>query len=221
MDEISADIVWGAAAAAQRINGTYIKVRIPGQLSNGDWLRRLLRAHCAGAAQPDCDGQVITDADLEQGRQLRAHVQGWMMAALAGWANPYQQTAFRMASQDSFAPNDNLAFAVISSLPNSVFNDMKFQGARDHEATSQPLPIPVRGHFEGQVRILISLYSEHYGTNYVTALTEEGNLLRFSTSNQFKDGEDVRIRGRVRGFVGSTTRLHYVKKVVDQKGAPV
>lgn len=217
MDEISADIVWGAAAAAHRINNAYVKETTTLARSNKEWVRRfLLQVQYDGTAET-IDGESITDADIEQGRQFRAHVQGWMMAVLAAEATEYQKTAFRLASLDTFQARDNLSFAVIASLPSSVSNDMKFQKIRDHQATSQPLAIPVRGHFEGRVRILMCMFSDVYQTNYITALTEQGNLLRFSSQHKFKEDEEICIRGRVRGFEKSTTRLHYVKKVVDQK----
>jgi hypothetical protein len=113
-----AELVWGASAAAQRINGEYLRFddvpdgftpAHPRRVNNKMLMTRLLAA-----------GTDITAEDLVRGREVRTFNQGFLMKQLGDTINEFETNALKIAGAETFdIPGSNYAFALIASAPAS------------------------------------------------------------------------------------------------------
>ena len=92
--QFTADQVWGAAVAADRINGGYIKepvyarnLDVIEKEPNKVIVKRWLRENSFGA---------ITEADLEQGRTIRHYFNGLLLKELSGKINDFERQALKI-----------------------------------------------------------------------------------------------------------------------------
>lgn len=213
-----ADVVWACAAAAQRVNGEYVKftyTRSDGAklTANRVLIEQYLRQYSEDAGAFGCR---VTDADFEAGRQARDHVRGWLFQSLTGQINDYQKNCMRLAEQDQLDAIQGMA--LIASLPSSVERDQRRQTVQFLSQTGQPLPIPPGQPYAGTVEILDCVFSANYGTYFVSARTPESNVIRFSQRQPLVAGQQVRIRGRVREHRDTVTVLHYVRTSTEKNG---
>lgn len=205
-----AELVFGAACAAQRINGEYVKgvqwpdVRTPDtKPSNRQLMTQLLSPDCA----------PLDEADIEQGRQVRRYFQALTFKVLSGKVlSEFDSNAMSLANRDELSTNYELA--VVCSFPASylrgkardtVDNRVKFAG----------------GGFIGQlgdkikltVEVLRSFYSQQWGVYYVTAITADDQALFFSLKEKPQDNITVDILGTVKAHRDNQTQLNRVKVV--------
>ena len=122
--QFTADQVWGAAVAADRINGGYIKEALWGTGDSGedrkikeankiivkDWLRAN-------------SFSLITAADIDQGREVRNYFNGFLLKEIAGKINDFERQALQIAQKDEFTGRDMYDFAVVSCLPAAMLRD--------------------------------------------------------------------------------------------------
>ena len=120
----NADDVWSAAVAAQRINGSYIKLSMISEsdpaltkISNRMLVEKLL-----------VDQSGITDEDREQGKKVRSFYQAFTFKILKGTRlNEFDNTAMLIANRDVIEGNYDIA--VIASLPSCYERGVKRQTA--------------------------------------------------------------------------------------------
>ena len=213
-----ADVVWACAAAAQRVNGEYVKftyTRSDGAelTANRVLIEQYLRQYSEDAGAFGCQ---VTDADFEAGRQARDHVRGWLFQSLTGQVNDYQKNCMRLAELDQLDAGQGMG--VIASLPSSVERDQRRQAVQFMAQTGQPLPVSPGQPYSGTVEILDCVFSANYGTYFVSARTPESNVIRFSQRQPLMAGQQVQIRGRVREHRGDVAVLHYVRMDPKQNG---
>jgi hypothetical protein len=203
----NADDVWSAACAAQRINGSYIKLSVVSEsdpattkLSNRMVVEQLL-----------ADLSGITDEDREQGKKVRAFYQAYTFKILQGkQLSDFDNTAMLIANREVITGNYDVA--VIASLPSCYECGVVRQSAdqRVNFAT---------GGFIGKandkvsvsIEVLKSVFSMKWNTNYVTGITSADQVVFFAYKSDLPIGKMFDIYGTVKAHRDNTTQLNRVK----------
>lgn len=206
-----AELVFGAACAAQRINADYVKgikwpdVAAPdAKPSNRRLMTKLL------AVDTSDTGDYISEDDMAQGRDIRKYFQALTFKILQGKVlSDFDSNALAICNRDELSTNYELAVAC--SFPASylrgkardtVENRVKFAAGGFIGQVGDKISI--------QVEVLRTFYSQQWNTHYVTAITDEDQALFFS----FKEGLDpgiYTIVGTVKSHRDNQTQLNRVK----------
>jgi len=206
----NADDVWGAAVAAQRINGAYVKLSALSEsdkefnkLSNRQLVESLL-----------VDSHLITEEDREQAKKVRAFYQALTFKILQGkHLNEFDNNAMVLANRDVITSNYDLA--VIASLPSCYERGVARQSVDQRISFAQ-------GGFIGQVgnkvstsvEVLRSVYSQTYNVNFVTGINSDDQVVFFAYKSELEVGKMYDIYGTVKGYRDNSTQLNRVKVIV-------
>ena len=205
--QFTADQVWGAAVAADRINGGYLKeivysrnLDVVEKEPNKTLVKRWLRE--GAFAQ-------ITDADLEQGRVIRHYFNGLLLKELSGKINDFERQALKIAQKDEFTGRDMLDFAIISCLPAAMLRDQARKELDSDIRSSTQLTAAVGDKIQGEIHVVKSYYSKEYNKFRITATLGDSYV-------DFWFGKDLKGRVGIKGKVKSqrgdnTTQLNFVK----------
>lgn len=206
----NADDVWGAACAAQRINGAYVKLSITSESDptiNQKSNRQIVHGFLA-------DPFTITDEDREQGKKVRAFFQAFTFKILQGKAlNEFNNTAMLIANRDVISSDYDVA--VICSLPSSYERGVKQQTIDQRINFARGGYIGVVGNkVETTVEVVKCVYSEKWGTNFVTGINDKDQVVFFAYKNPLQIGNKVSIQGTVKSQRDpNTTQLNRVKVI--------
>ena len=211
----TAEKAWAAAVAAQRINGGYRKQGdyavdadnkpIP---SNKEVMLALLTA-------PGND--LVTEEDMEQGKQAREWFQGQLFNLLGGTLNEFMQKAAEVAVKEEI--NLRMDSGMVACLPATWQRASQKERVRDIVAESSSQHI---GSLTEKITRMVEVLEVKPGvsfTGWLVTATEGHNILRWCSGVQFVAGEAVRIQGKVkkhdhdRETNKPVTWLNYVKKL--------
>jgi len=205
----NADDVWSAACAAQRINGSYVKLAI---ISESDpSLTKLSNRILAMQLLVDQSG--ITDEDREQGKKVRAFYQGFTFKILKGIRlSEFDNNAMLIANRDVIEGNYDIA--VIASLPSCYERGVVRQTADQRVSFAT-------GGFVGKVNdkvsvsieVLKSIYSQKWMTHYVTGISSDDQVVFFAYKSELPVGKMFDIYGTVKAQRDTTTQLNRVKVI--------
>jgi hypothetical protein len=206
----NADDVWGAAVAAQRINGAYVKLSITSESDptiNQQSNRQIVYGFLA-------DPFTITDEDREEGKKVRAFFQAYTFKILQGKAlNEFNNTAMLISNRDVITSDYDVA--VITSLPSSYERGVKQQ------TVDQRINF-ARGGYVGTigdkvnltVEVVKRIWSEKWMTSFVTGITPEDQVVFFAFKHELEIGKTISIQGTVKGQrEPNTTQLNRVKVI--------
>jgi hypothetical protein len=203
----TADQVWACAAAAQRINDGYFKepafepesntlLRKANKTMVKDWLR-------------ENNFLEVCEDDYAAGRQAREHFKSYMLLAMTGSLNDFQQTAYKIATKEEFTGRDLYDFAVISCLPSVAQRDQQRTDIKRELYSSEPLVGNEGDAIVGDITVLKSYYSQEYAKHKITARMGEA-FVDFWFGKELAG--DLRIKGKIKRIRGDkTTQLNYVK----------
>jgi hypothetical protein len=205
----NADDVWSAAVAAQRINGSYVKLAMISEsdpdltkLSNRMLVERLL-----------VDQSGLTDEDREQGKKVRAFYQGFTFKILQGKRlSEFDNTAMLISNRDVIESTYDIA--VIASLPSCYERGVVRQTADQRVSFAT-------GGFIGKlndkvsvsIEVLKSIYSQKWMTHYVTGITSDDQVVFFAYKSELPIGNMFDIYGTVKAQRDTTTQLNRVKVI--------
>jgi hypothetical protein len=207
--DFNANDVWGAAVAAQRINGKYVKLSVlssdPGVncQSNRQIVNSLLT-----------DPWMITGEDYEQGKKVRAFYQAYTFKILQGkQLSEFDNAAMVIANRDIITSEYDVA--VISSLPSCYERGVKRQTVDQRINFAQ-------GGFIGQVgnkvstvvEVLRSTFSHTYNVNFITGINSDDQVVFFAYKSELEVGKMYDIYGTVKAYRDNTTQLNRVKVIV-------
>ena len=207
--EFTADQVWACAAAAQRINGDYLKedqrdhhtglvVKTANKLLVKAWLR-------------DQDYSQITAADYAAGCSARDHFKSYTLLALTGQLNEFQKTAMKIAAKDVFTGRDMYDFAVISCLPSVAHRDQTRQEIKREVYASEQLRGAEGDTIQGEIHVINTRFSNEYNKHKITARMGE-SFVDFWFTKELKG--ELTVKGKIKRQRGDkTTQLNYVKIV--------
>ena len=205
--KFTADQVWACAAAAQRINGEYLKedqrnhhtglvVKTANKLLVKAWLR-------------DQDYSQITAADITAGQTARNHFKSYTFLAIAGRLNEFQETAMKLAAKEEFTGRDMYDFAVISCLPSVAVRDAANSELKREIYTSEQLQGAVGDTIVGDITVISARFNSDYNRYKITARMGE-SFVDFWFGKELTG--ELRIKGKIKTQRGNkTTQLNYVK----------
>jgi len=208
----NADDVWGAACAAQRINGEYLKDGRNTLNEQGEVLSTTPRNRDIMVEfihNPD----RLTEEDVEQAKKVRKYYQAFTFKILKGIKlSEFDNTAMLIANRDII--DSNYDVAVMASLPSCYERGVK----RDN--VDQRVKFATGGYVgrpgdkvTHQVEVLKCFYSQKWDTHYVTGITETEQVFFFAYKNPIDLGSTIKIQGTVKGHRDNSTQLNRVKVI--------
>jgi hypothetical protein len=202
----NANDVWGAAAAAQRINGSYIKV--PPADENSEYITETNRAIISNFLS---DTSLISDADKEQGELIRNYYKGLTFKILQGIKlNDFDNTAMTIANRDTIESMYDVA--VIASLPSCYIRAKARDdaNARVRDADGGYISSP-GNKVSLDIEVVKCIYSRNYNTYFVTGITDNNQAVFFSYKDGMNAGKRIKIAGTVKAHRDDSTQLNRVK----------
>ena len=204
----SAELVWGAACAAQRINGTYSKVDFISEsdpnlntTANKTMMKTLISV------------DSVTAADIEQGIKVRKYFQGLTFQILKGKTlNDFQNNVLAISNRDEITTNYDIA--VIACLPSSYERGVQ----RDHISTrirdaAGGFIDQVKAKVSTTIEVLRTSSSDLYGCYFITGVTDKDQVVFFAFKQPVELGAKITIRGTVKAHRDNSTQLNRVKIV--------
>jgi hypothetical protein len=197
-------VAWGAACAAYRINGGYVKwAETTSQKSNKEIVRELLQ-------NPT---ELITEQDQAQGQLVRNYIaKTATMASLRGtldiWGREMARVSQLVTVENSYDLN------IIASMPQSY--ERHLQRDRVHErlsATDRDYVATMGDKLELDVEVLENRYSRKWSTYYITVIDTENRAWYFAYRSGLKKGEKFTVRGTVKRQVDGMVQLNRVKLI--------
>lgn len=202
-----ADNVWSAACAAQRINGSYVKI-VP--VENSEYItetnRQIIDNFLANT-------DLITEADREQGETVRKYYKGLTFKILQGKKlSDFDNTAMVIANRDVIESTYDVA--VIASLPSCHERAVKRDNdTRKLENASGGFIGCVGDKVRVNVEVVRSSFSQQYNTYFVSGVTTDDQAVFFSYRNGIEAGKLIIAEGTVKRHGDNITQLNRVKVI--------
>jgi hypothetical protein len=199
-----ADNVWAAACAAQRINGSYVKM-VPAD-QKGDTNRQIVDMFLG---QPD----LIQQADRDFAEKVRTYYKGFTFKILKGIKlSDFDNTAMVIANRDTIESNYDLA--VICSLPSCYERGSKRDQLNQRLEFANGGTVGVPGNkirIEG-AEVIKCNFSQQYNTHFVSCITKEDQVVFFALRKDVPVGQVINIEGTVKVHRDrNTTQLNRAK----------
>ena len=211
MNTATADQVWGAAVAAQRINGAYLKEdqwdydktpAVVRQQSNKGMVRQAVKTN---------NFNFVTEADIEKGRECRNHFRGYLLLQIAGKLNDFQQTALKIAQYDEFNERQYLELAICASLPSVAYRDMVRKDFESQLRDSVQLTGDVGAKVQGTITVQSARWSHNVGKYMIQARMGD-SFVDFWYGQQLTVGDVKQLKGKIKQLRdNNATQLNYVK----------
>ena len=206
----SANDVWAVACKAQRLNKEYIKFVPEGSKkeTNREIIYRLLE-----------EGPThLTVKDKNEGVKVRQHFQALTFKLLTDeYVSDFEKTAMEIADKNII--NSKLDVAIIASLPQSYekANIRKSEDTEIAQVTTDKTIGKIKDRVDLRVTVLRSFLSQKWNCYFITAVTENDEVVFFGSSKIVtKVGDILDIRGTVKGYRsddnGMVTQLNRVQK---------
>jgi hypothetical protein len=208
--EYTAEMVWAAAAYADRVNGGEY-LREPENILNpdGTWQpgrsanKRLL-------ADALVDPDLVTDADREVGREAWHWHQGrCMMDGLRGELRDFKKALFEAVSMTHFSSTQAFDMAILASQIRAWRT-----GVAEEEARNDVAPgylAAVGNKVRASITVIRSVYSQNYNVFFVTAKTDSRHMVFFSYRDRLESGHQCGIAGTVKAHRDDSTQLNRVR----------
>ena len=209
----TAEQIWGAAMAAHRINGGYVKEsewdydaqpakvkREANKLMIKGWIRAK-------------DLAAVTPEDILKGQEVRSHFNSYMFLAIAGKLNDFQTQAYKIAQKAEFTAKDSLELAIASCLPMIYERDRDRKEFMNQLRDSTQLPGTVGAAVAGEIIVLDSRYNVNFNKWKISAKLVD-SFVDFWYNKNIEKGAVMKIKGKIKAQRGdNTTQLNYVKQV--------
>ena len=206
--------VWGAAVAAQRVNGEYVKEDLykVGEDGTHETVKKRNRDIMMDfLAVPG----TIADEDRVTGQECRRFLQNDLtFRALKGQLSAFDASVSKVvAVEEEFdTVQHRLELAVVACLPQSHQRALVRQSIQDRVRSAS-------GGYVGNVsdkvaldaEVVSSNWSNTYNIFWVTAITQDNQALFFSYKSQLNSGNQIRLAGTVKAHRDGKTQLNRVK----------
>ena len=210
----SVDNVWGAAVAAQRMNGSYVKettyildmdknISVVDKRRNRDIMVEIL-------ANP----ALLTVEDIAQGQECRKFLQNDItFRALKNKLTEFDGAVSKvLAVEDDFdSVKHKYELAVVACLPQSHARTLERQAVQDRvRQTSGELIGAPGDKVQLDVEIVKSNYSQQWNTWYATGVTQDNSAVFFAYRQELARGAKHTIQGTVKAHKDGSTQLNRV-----------
>jgi hypothetical protein len=211
------DNVWGAACAAQRINGSYVKetqhrfdedrnTMVVERLRNRDIMSDIL----ANPAQ-------LTVEDIAQGQECRKFLQQDLtFRGLKSQLTEFDLNVVKTlaVSEEFNTATHKLELALVACLPESQKRALARQEVQSRVGqTTGGYVGAVDNKVELDVEVVSANYSQSYGIFWVTAITQDNQAVFFSYKSKLVTGSWIQIKGTVKAHRDGKTQLNRVKVI--------
>lgn len=208
--DFNADDVWAAACQAQSINGSYVKLSM---ISESDpSLTKLSNRMIAEKLLTETFN--ITDEAREQGKKVRAFYQALTFKILQGKKlNEFDNNAMLIANRDVITSTYDVA--VICSLPSCYERGVVRQSVEQRINFAKGGYISAVGNkISTTIEVLRSIYSDKWGTNYITGINSDDQVVFFAYKELLPVGKFFDIYGTVKAHRDNSAQLNRVKVIV-------
>lgn len=204
----NANDVWGAAAAAQRINGAYIKVAPADE--NSEYITETNRAIINNFLS---DPSLINEIDRAEGENIRTYYKGLTFKILQGIKlNDFDNTAMTIANRDVIESMYDVA--VIASLPSCYLRAKARDDANSRVRDADGGFISSPGNkVTLDLEVVKCIYSRNYNTYFVTGITDSNQAVFFSFKEGLNAGKRIKVAGTVKAHRDDSTQLNRVKVI--------
>jgi hypothetical protein len=211
----SVDNVWGAAVAAQRINGSYVKetmYKVDPEMSSNTVVdkRRNRDIMLDILANP----AVLTVEDIAQGQECRKFLQNDItFRALKNKLTEFDGSISKvLAVTDDFdTVKHKYELAVVACLPQSHVRSLERQAVQDRVRQTSGALIGTPGvKVQLDVEVVKSNYSQQWNTWYATAVTADNSAVFFAYRQELARGAKYTIQGTVKAHRDGSTQLNRV-----------
>lgn len=212
----SVEDVWAAAAAAQRVNGEYLReARVDIDAAGNSVVRQ--RRNRDIMMEFLANPETMLAQDREHGNQCRVGIaQDLTLRALRNSLTEFDRTVQQvLAVQDQFDENTNrYQLAIVACLPQS------YQRNQQRAAVTEAMQFATGGligkvndRVQARVQVLSMEFSRNWGIWFIKGMTEQGQAVMFSQSGNAKYEVNtwIEIKGRVKAHRDNLTQLNYVK----------
>ena len=209
----SVDDVWGAAVAAQRVNGEYVKedkININEDGSHETLKKRNRDIMMDFLAVPG----TITDEDRATGHECRRFLQNDLtFRALKGQLSAFDASVSRVvAVEEEFdSVQHRLELAVVACLPQSHQRSLARVSIDAPLRKCTTLESNVGDKVSLNIEVVRSNYSQQYGIHWITATTQDERAVFFSSREGYDAGTHLAIKGTVKIHRDGKTQLNRVK----------
>jgi hypothetical protein len=208
----SVDNVWGAAVAAQRMNGSYVKETMYKTDSSNTVIHK--RRNRDIMADILANPALLTVEDIAQGQECRKFLQNDItFRALKNKLTEFDGSVSKvLAVEDEFdTVKHKLELAVVACLPQSHARTLERQAVQERvRQTSGDLVGNPGDKVQLDVEIVKSNYSQQWNTWYATAVTEDNRAVFFAYRQELGRGTKCTIYGTVKAHRDGTTQLNRV-----------
>ena len=208
----SVDNVWGAAVAAQRINGSYVKAAMYDYDDNGPKIvkhrnRDIMTDILANPAQ-------LTVEDIAQGQECRKFLQQDItFRALQNRLTEFDSSVSKvLAVEEEFdTVKHKLELAVVACLPQSHARTLERQATQERVRQTSGAVIGTPGDkVRLDVEIIKSNFSQQWNTWYATGVTQDNSAVFFAYRQELARGAKHTITGTVKAHRDGSTQLNRV-----------
>ena len=198
------DVV-AAACAAQRVNGTYIKVKY--QLGD-DKPRQTNRELVYQYLE---DESFITDADRLLAEDIKEYFKGYTFKVLSGaYLSEFDRNTMKILEEE-FTP-EGYNVALLCSIPNNYLKAKKRDEADRRTRFAQGGYVGKVGErLDLQVEVIKCVFSQKWGIFYITAMTTSDQAIFFGYKQEVTVGAVLDINGTVKRQDNNQTQLNRVK----------
>lgn len=198
------DVV-AAACAAQRVNGTYIKV----QYQLGDDKPRQTNRELV--YQYLEDESFITDADRLLAEDIKEYFRGYTFKVLSGaYLSEFDRNTMKILEEE-FTP-EGYNVALLCSIPNNYLKAKKRDEADRRTRFAQGGYVGKIGErLNLQVEVIKCVFSQKWGIFYITAMTTSDQAVFFGYKKEVAEGTVLSIDGTVKRQDNNQTQLNRVK----------
>jgi len=213
----SVDNVWGAACAAQRINGSYVKetqhrfdedrnTMVVERLRNRDVMTDIL-----------VNPATLTVEDIAQGQECRKFLQQDItFRGLKGRLTEFDTVISKVIAiaEEFDSAKHKYELAVVASLPANHQRSLSRQeiDSRVRQAAGGYVGA-VDAKIQMDVEVVSANYSHTYNIFWVTAITADNQAVFFSYKSKLVTGSWTTIRGTVKAHRDGKTQLNRVRIV--------
>jgi hypothetical protein len=211
----SVDNVWGAAVAAQRINGSYVKetvYKVDPEMSGNTVVdkRRNRDIMLDILSNP----AVLTVEDIAQGQECRNFLQNDItFRALKNKLTEFDGSVSKVlaVTEEFDSVKHKLELAVVACLPQSHARSLERQAVQDRVRQTSGELIGTPGvKVQLAVEIVKSNYSQQWNTWYATGVTQDNSAVFFAYRQELAKGATHTIVGTVKAHRDGSTQLNRV-----------
>lgn len=212
---ISSDVVWGAAAYADRLNGgEYRKEPEYFVREDGTYTNQVMReSNKVYMWQAIRDTSIITVEDYHVGRRALDYVRKTLVIkGLKGNLSEFDQALSRAVEMEEFMTGaDRYEIALVTSQIRAFREGTRMEAVLEDVVRT---PVAAVGEkVQLNVQVIKAVFSANYNVYFITAKTDSHQMVFFSYREKLPVGEFRTIKGTVKAHRSDATQLNRVRIV--------